>query len=233
MNEDISITKPTEEELNDCWTDKFGVKYSKDKKRLLDCSEDLPSHYSIPEGTEVICDRAFWLYTDDLSSVTIPESVRHIGINPFNGCESLTNIDCRSKHFVFRDDALYTADMTRIISYIGKKDTFTIPDTVTHIGDETFEDCTFQSIIIPASVTHIGDDAFSYCESLQEIDIPDSVTYIGEGVFSGCSSLTSIHIPDSVTHIGDSAFSNCESLEHINIPNSVTSIGKKSVCKLL
>jgi hypothetical protein len=68
---------------------------------------------------------------------------------------------------------------------------------------------------IPNSVTSIGDSAFYYCPSLTSITIPNSVTEIAYGAFSGCSSLTSIDIPDGVTSIGNSAFSGCKSLKTI------------------
>ena len=102
----------------------------------------------------------------------------------------------------------------------------TIPDGVTRIGDNAFEDCSsLANITIPDSVMSIGKYAFFGCNSLISITIPDSVTSIGEYAFSYCSSLISVTIPDSVTSIGDCAFSDCSSLTSVTIPNSVTSIG--------
>lgn len=46
------------------------------------------------------------------------------------------------------------------------------------------------TISIPNSVTHIGDDAFEFCEGLSAIAIPNSVTTIGGGAFVGCKKLT-------------------------------------------
>jgi hypothetical protein len=78
---------------------------------------------------------------------------------------------------------------------------------------------------IPNSVTSIGEYAFFYCSSLTSITIPNSVTSIGYRAFENCSKLTSITIPNSVTSIGNAAFYNCSSLTSVTIPNSVTSIG--------
>jgi len=70
---------------------------------------------------------------------------------------------------------------------------------------------------IPASVTIIGDYAFSGCTSLSSIDLPAGLTSIEISAFSGCTSLVSIDIPDSVTSIGDIAFKGCASLADVTV----------------
>ena len=59
---------------------------------------------------------------------------------------------------------------------------------------------------IPESVTAIGDEAFSWCDSLTQITIPNSVTAIGDSAFYKCLSLTQITIPESVYNIGENPF---------------------------
>lgn len=95
---------------------------------------------------------------------------------------------------------------------------------VTTIGKAAFKDSSLKSITIPNSVTTIGDDAFENCDSLTSITIPNSVTTIGEYAFRSCDSLISITIPNSVTTIEEFAFGNCNSLKSITIPDSVTTI---------
>ena len=241
---EIISTEVTEEDKKDAWTDEFGVKYSKDGKKLLRCTNDDLQNYTIRQGTRSICNYAFD-GCKSLQSVIIPDSVTSIGNNVFDGCKSLQSIPesvtiikgnpfpaCsarvinHSNHFTIFEGNLYTSERRKLISYLSNGENFIIPDSVTSIGDGAFNGCdSLQSVTIPDSVTSIGDSAFSSCSSLQSVTIPNSVTSIGDSAFSFCNSLQSVTIPDSVTSIGDRAFSFCNSLQSITIPDSVTSIG--------
>ena len=244
--EEVWSTEVTEEDLKNAVEDEFGVKYSKDWKRLLKAPEKLKGEYHIREGVKVIGNRAFDKYSS-LTSINIPNSVTNIGEWAFYGCKSLTNIIIpssvvnmngnpflgwdgdlhnESKAFVYERQVLFNKDKTTLIAYRSKDTNYTIPNSVTNIGDDAFYNCeSLTSINIPNSVTNIGDYAFVGCESLTSINIPNSVTNIGRSAFYRCKSLNRINIQNGVTNIGKSAFSACKSLTCIKIPNSVTNIG--------
>ena len=80
---------------------------------------------------------------------------------------------------------------------------FTIPDTVTKIGDGAFLACHFKSVNIPCSVTSIGNSAFRHCSEMKSVFIPPSVTNIGDDAFFGCVNLKPVVLPDSVLSLGD------------------------------
>ena len=229
---EIISTEVTEEDMKDAWTDEFGVKYSKDGKKLLKCTDDNLTNYTIRKGTRCICDGAFaGDYLDDsspsLQSVTVPDSVTSIGNDAFMFCPFLQSITIPDSVTSIGGGAFMLCSSLQSV---------TIPDSVTSIGDYAFSSCeSLQFVTIHDSVTSIGYEAFSDCSSLQSVIIPDSVTSIGGRTFYGCSSLQSVTIPDSVTSISDWAFSHCESLHSITIPDSVTSIGDRafSGCKSL
>ena len=109
---------------------------------------------------------------------------------------------------------------------VGREGEYNIPDGVTSIGDNAFENClNLTSITIPDSVTSIGNRAFYFCFDLTNITIPSSVTSIGVAAFSQCAALTDIVILGSVTVVSDSAFDNSYNLASVKISASVTSIG--------
>ena len=95
---------------------------------------------------------------------------------------------------------------------------YTIPDSVTNIGQSAFEGCSrLTNIVIPESITVIGVYTFKGCSSLSSIVIPRSVTEIYYGAFSYCSNLTSIVIPKNVSYIASDAFSYCSKLTGIHV----------------
>ena len=182
--EDLS-TKATDEELREAFVDEWGVKYSKDGRKLLEAPQELDRTYSIRKGTKVVCDRAFCLCSS-LTEIVIPNSVASIGDSAFLGCISLTEIvipnsviclngnpfigwkgklECLSPSFVYEDNILFNKDKSRIISFRNQKLTlYVISNSVTSIGDSAFYDSrSLSNIVIPNSVTSIGDSAFYYC----------------------------------------------------------------------
>ena len=216
--EEVGSTKVTKEDLENAVEDEFGVKYSKDWKRLLRVPRSLSGKYSIRNGVKVIGDEAFGLRGSP-TSINIPNSVTTIGDMAFASCASLTSITIpssvvtiignpfcfwhgnlynKSKAFIYiyEDHVLFNKNKTTLIAYRATETNYTIPN----------------------SVTTIGEGAFCGCESLTNINIPNSVTAIGKGAFSYCNSLTNINIPNSVTTIEDGAFYFC-----INLPSHIKS----------
>jgi hypothetical protein len=177
-------------------------------------------------------------YCSNLTSIVIPNSVKSIGKEVFYKCYRLTSIDVDGNNTVYRseDGVLFNKSKTTLIQYpYGKIDTnYSVPNSVTTIGDCAFEDCTnLISVTIGNNVTIIGNSAFAKCSSLISVNIPNSVTTIGDDAFYYCSSLTSITIPNSVATIRVYTFQNCYNLTSVIIGNNVTTIEDYAFCNCI
>ena len=150
---------------------------------------------TIPNSVTSIGDWAFF-GCSSLGSVTIPNSVTSIGVEAFVICRSLTSIDVASNNTNYSSigGVLFNKDQTSLIRYPGgKQGAYTIPNSVTSIGEAAFAFCTsLTSVTIPNSVTSIGTEAFRSCTSLTSVTIGNNVTSIGVWAFYGCTSLISV-----------------------------------------
>ena len=228
--EDLS-TEITEDELKEAFIDEWGVKYSKDGRKLLKVPKELSGAYSVKEGTRIICDEAFW-WCESLPDIVIPTSVTSIGDRAFWGCRSLSDIVipssvtsigdcafgyCSSLKYISIPKSVICLNANPFADWDGKlkclSPNFIYEDDVLFNKDKSkiisFRNQNIESYVIPNSVTSIGDGAFSYCSSLHSVLITDSVISIGDCAFYGCFSLSEIVIPSSVTSIGDRAFLGC------------------------
>ena len=122
-----------------------------------------------------------------------------------------------------------------------------IPETVTEIDAEAFQDCTalktidlsqnlttigngafvesgLTSLTLPNSVKKLGTYIFGNCISLETMTLPDSITTIPNDLFAGCKNLKTINLSKNITRICAYSFKECDSLTEMTIPSGVTRI---------
>ena len=224
------------------YIDKYGVKFSDDRKTLVRCPEDFRGEYLIPNGVTRIEERAFF-GCESMTGINISNSVTSIGNEAFSYCSSLMGVDIPNSVTSIEDYVFaYCNSLIRIV----------IPRNVTLIGFQAFEYCPnltsiivenentsydsrdncnaiiekatnklivgCKNTIIPISVTSIGGSAFVGCYGVTTIVIPNNVTCIGQYAFQGCHSLTGITMPYGITYIGEHAFAGCKILKEIIVP---------------
>lgn len=182
------------------------------------------ANITIPSSVTTIETNAF--YENEMTNIVIPGSVTSLGSTPFfnNPIENIS-IDSNNTVYDSRDNCNAIIETSTNTLLQGSKNAI-IPNTITALGNYSFDSLGITSITIPDSVTMIAHDAF-YHNKLTSITIPDSVTAIGDNAFLG-NNLTSITIPNTVTYVGSSSFA-YNNLSYVLIEeNSVLSTLKGS-----
>jgi len=129
----------------------------------------------------------------EMTSIAIPETVWHIGLGAFSGCEGLKEIHinslsswCEMSFYDVTDDAgdspfLYAQGL--------------------YIDGELITD-----LVVPKDVTEIGAHAFEGYEKLRSVVLHNGIDTIHKSAFLNCTNLTDINFPDSLFYIGPYAF---------------------------
>ena len=140
----------------------------------------------------------------DLTSITIPDSVKTVSKEAFYSCENLTNV-------TFGDGIVSIGAYA--FSNCKSLTTVVVPDGVETIGENAFFNCQdLTSVTIGNAVISIGDYAFSNCNSLTTLVIPDSVKTIGEYAFRNCRNLSNLSIRKELSSCGFGAFVDCDNI---------------------
>jgi len=158
------------------------------------------STITIPTNVTSIGISAFYS-SSYLTNVTIPASVTNIGNFAFSDCPSLTTISVATNNPVYSSVAgvLFNKNHTMLISYPGGNvGNYTIPSSVTSVGNYAVYGCSLSSVTIGDSVTSIGSENFILCANLTNVTIGKNVTAIwddfGYEDFMDCPSLTTISV---------------------------------------
>jgi hypothetical protein len=207
------------------------------------------TNVSLPESLITIEAQVFSDCTS-LKTINIPASVSEIGSLVFWRCPNLESftVAAENSKFTSQDGVLFDKAQKTLMNYpAAKPGAFIIPNTVnnivayafadshaltnvsipnsvTTISNDAFENSGIFAAIIPDSVTNLGYDAFFSCTNLISATIPNTITNLAYGMFGGCVNLRDVTLPQGLVEIGNSAFEGCASLREINLPDGLTLI---------
>ena len=164
---------------------------------------------SINIGTIGIVGYAFNNCTG-LTTISIPNTVKTIGANAFNGTTWYNN---KPNGMVYAGKVAYKYKGT-----MPNNTHISITEGTLGIAGRAFDsNSNLTSIDLPSSITYIGDEAFKDCNGLTSISIPYNVSHIGWYSFAGCSGLSSITIPSNIQSVGPLAFSDCNNITSVTM----------------
>ena len=163
-------------------------------------------HTIVLPSTATVMARDAFARCPALEELTIPAAITDL--LPSAGCPALRDILVSKANEVYSsvDGVLFTRDGTEILWFpTGKTGAFTLPATITSIGENAFAGTNITGLEIPASVTTISRGAFAGT-ALTDILLPDNITNITEGMFQNCATLTTLHLGSGTEYIGNYAF---------------------------
>ena len=188
----------------------------------------------LPEGLDSIGKEAF--QKNYITEVTIPESVRAIGVTAFydnqslksatlnnsmesisqslfNYCQKLAVVHGGKNVKIVDQSAFAGCDSLRSISDI----------TPVTINSSAFYNCRKLESLNFSRIKSIGYESFYQCYGLKEADLT-TLTSIDRRSFIGCTGLKKVTFGNGITTIKSSAFYCCHALEEVVLGSSINSL---------
>ncbi len=144
-----------------------------------------------------------------LHTIEVPTLVESIETSA--GCTALAeiNVQAGNSHYSSKDGVLLSGDGKNILWFpMGKEGEYTLPSTVTTVGDYAFRNCRIETFHFSDGLTSIGKYAF-YNSSVKEVSLPSTVKQIPTGLFQKCADLTTVHLGKNTEMLGDYVFDGC------------------------
>lgn len=170
------------------------VIYDKDYSSVIGCLNSIDTDCLVIKDVKRICRNSFW-NCKGIRKIVLPETLESIGYNPFVNCSNIEFESCSKKYVVY-NNALYTADKSKLVCY----------PTKYAIGD----------IYLPDEVITLERGAFSGCDKMTNIHL-HNVSIISKTCFTNCNSLEKVYCSDLITYIGEWAFAHCTKLKEISV----------------
>ena len=164
-------------------------------------------------------DELFW-YMEEVTAISLPETLEYIGARVFQNCTSITEIKLPDSVTQI-DDACFLG-----CSSLSK---INVPSSLVYVGAFAFDETPWITQFDGCSSIILGGRVFyKYLADEDMVVIPKDILCISDNAFDG-KALSFVKIPDSVAFIGDYCFYNCPNLKEIKLPASVYYLGENSL----
>lgn len=163
---------------------------------------------TLPDDVITIAKDAFY-DCSCLKEITMPSAAKTI--NPSGGCTALENIFVSeaNNNYKSAEGVLTNINETELIWFpAGRKGEYSLPPTVTAIGENAFRGSGLTEIHLPANLKSLGQGAF-YGSNIEKMTLPDKLANIPTGAFQKCSRLKMVSLGASTELISDYAFDGC------------------------
>lgn len=144
-----------------------------------------------------------------LAKIEIPASVSNL--LPSSGCTALRDIEVSeaNSNYSSVNGVLLNAQQTNIVWFpMGKQGEYSLPTTITSIGNYAFKECSIETFILPDNMNEIGQGAFMDSK-VKEVKLPANLKRIPTSTFQGCKQLKVVRIGSKTEAISDYAFDLC------------------------
>ena len=188
----------------------------------------------LPEGLDSIGKEAF--QKNYITEVTIPESVRAIGVTAFYQNQSLKSVTLNNRMELINQSLFNSCNKLAVVhggtnvkkiayrAFFGCDSLRSIKDVVpVTIDREVFYNCQKLDSINFSRIKSIGHDCFYQCYSLKEADLT-TLTSIENRSFIACTGLKKVTFGNGITTIKSDAFSLCHALEEVVLGSSINSL---------
>lgn len=193
------------------------IKFADGTTKLIEglLQESAVESLTIPEGVTEI-PTYFCNGCKKLATISLPSTLRTIGIDAFSYCSSLDNVEIPKSVKTIKGRAFVSTTSLK---------NFTLQEGIQTMENSIFEYSALTSIYIPKTLSTT--DAPFMNSNITDVKFNESLATFTDKLFYGAHKLTDITIPDTIIKLGNSCLRETN-LEVVIIPDTVKTIGNSA-----